>query len=179
MMSLTSVFWLFVVLFSLIGALRGWAKELLVTFSVILALFILSVMERYVPPVHDFFAPPNGTPEFWTRIVITFVLVFFGYQTPNIQRLAGTRFVRERLSDTLLGLVLGAVNGFLLMGTLWYFMEQSNYPYPQFISAPDPSTAFGVSAKVLLPYLAPRWLGVPAIFFAVALFSLFVLVVFI
>ena len=35
MMSLTFVFWLFVVLFAMIGAMRGWARELIVTFAVI------------------------------------------------------------------------------------------------------------------------------------------------
>lgn len=179
MMSLSSAFWLFVMIFSLIGGMRGWAKELLVSFSVILSLFILGVTERYVPPVREFFVPPNDAAEFWTRSVILLILVFFGYQTPNIQKLSGARFARERLSDTLLGLVLGAVNGFLIMGSLWFFLEQSNYPYPKFITAPDPNSPLGVSAMRLLPYLAPRWLGIPLIYFAVALFSLFVLVVFI
>ena len=179
MMSLTSAFWLFVLIFALIGAMRGWAKELLVTFSVILALFVLSVLERYVPPVRDYFAGPNNTQIFWTRTTVVFVLVFFGYQTPNIPKFSGARFARERLSDILLGLVLGAINGFLIVGTLWFFLEQSKYPFPNFISAPDLNTPIGSSAKALLPYLAPRWLGIPTIFFAIAVFSLFVLVVFI
>jgi uncharacterized membrane protein required for colicin V production len=179
MMSLTSVFWLLVIIFAVIGAMRGWAKELLVTFSVILSIFILSVMERYVPPIRDFLTSNNGTSQFWTRSLVVIILVFFGFQTPNIPKFSGARFARERLSDTLLGLVLGAVNGFLLVGTLWYFLELSNYPYPKFITAPDPNNPLGASAIRLLPYLAPRWLGIPAIFFAVALFSLFVLVVFI
>ena len=37
MVSLTFMFWLFVLLFAIIGATRGWAKEILVTFAVILA----------------------------------------------------------------------------------------------------------------------------------------------
>lgn len=179
MMSLASVFWLFVIVFAVIGAMRGWAKELLVTFSIIISLFILGVLERYVPPVREFLTQHNGTGQFWTRTMIVIVLVFFGYSTPNIQKFGGARFARERLSDTMLGLVLGALNGFLLVGTLWYFLELSNYPYPNFISAPDPNQPLGASAIRLLPYLAPRWLGVPFVYFAVALFALFVLVVFI
>ena len=34
MMSIVYVFWMYVILFAVIGALRGWAKELLVVFSV-------------------------------------------------------------------------------------------------------------------------------------------------
>ena len=38
MVTLNFLFWMFVILFGVIGAMRGWAKELLVTFSAILAL---------------------------------------------------------------------------------------------------------------------------------------------
>jgi|GEM_PF-6848346 len=40
MVSIFFFFWLLVVLFGVIGAMRGWAKEILVSFSVILALFM-------------------------------------------------------------------------------------------------------------------------------------------
>jgi len=179
MMTLTFAFWMFVVLFAIIGAMRGWAKELLVTFSVVLGLFILSVLERYFPPVRDFLAPPNSSTEFWARTIVIIFLVFFGYQTPNLQRIAGARFARERLSDTLLGFVLGGMNGFLVVGTLWYFMEQSGYPFPKYITPPDPNNPLSASALRLIPYLAPRWLGIPTIYFAIAVAFLFIIVVFI
>ena len=34
MMSLAIVFWMYVILFAIIGGMRGWAKEILVSFSV-------------------------------------------------------------------------------------------------------------------------------------------------
>ncbi len=172
MMTLTFAFWMYVVIFSFIGALRGWAKEMLVTFSVILSLFFLEVMGRYVPPVRDFFAQPNSASEFWVRATVVIVLAFFGYQTPNIARMAQGRFARERLADTLLGFFLGAVNGFLIVGTLWYFMQELGYPFEKFITRPQPDPS-------LLAYLAPRWLGIPTIYFAVSIAFLFILVVFI
>jgi uncharacterized membrane protein required for colicin V production len=172
MMTLTFAFWMYVIIFAVIGGLRGWAKELIVTFSVILAMFFLEVLGRYAPPIRDFFAKPNGSGEFWVRAFMLMVLAFFGYQTPNITKLAGARFARERLADSLLGVFLGALNGFLIVGTLWYFLEDSNYPFPKFITRPQPD-------PVLLAYLAPRWLGIPVIYFAVAVAFLFVLVVFI
>ena len=171
-MTLTFAFWLLVVIFAIIGGLRGWAKELLVTFSVILSLFFLEVLGRYAPPLRDFFAKPNGSTEFWMRAMVVFLLAFFGYQTPNITKLAGNRFARERLADSLLGFFLGALNGFLIIGTLWYFMKDSGYPFSKYITAPQPEPA-------LMAYLAPRWLGIPSIYFAIAVAFLFVLVVFI
>jgi len=59
MMTLTFAFWMLVILTAIIGAMRGWAKELLVTFSVVLALFIIEVSIRYVPPIRAFFSPPT------------------------------------------------------------------------------------------------------------------------
>lgn len=179
MMTLTFAFWLFVTLFAIIGAMRGWAKELLVTASAVLSIFVLSVLERYVPPVRDFLAAPNKAPEFWMRTGVMFVLVFFGYQTPNIQKIAGGKFAREKLSDSLLGLFLGAINGFLIVSTIWYFMHQSGYPFEKYISAPSAENALSAPALRLIPYLAPQWLGIPVIYFAVAITFIFLIVIFI
>jgi len=179
MMTLTFTFWLFVALFAVIGTMRGWAKELLVTASAILSIFVLSVLERYVPPVRDFLALPNGAPEFWMRTGVMVFLVFFGYQTPNIQKIAGAKFAREKLSDSLLGLFLGAVNGFLIVGAIWYFMHQSGYPFPKYISAPTADNPMSAPALRLIPYLAPNWLGIPVIYFVVAVTFISILVIFI
>lgn len=172
MMTLTFAFWLCVVVFGIIGAMRGWAKELLVTFSVILALFLLEVLGRYFPPVREFFAQPNGSTEFWARTILLLFLVFFGYQTPNIARMAASRFARERLADSLLGFFLGAINGYLIAGTLWWFLADSGYPFPQVITAPTPTPD-------IMVYLPPELLGIPTIYFAIAISFLFVLIVFI
>jgi uncharacterized membrane protein required for colicin V production len=178
MVSLPFFFMFCLVLFGTIGAMRGWAKEMLVTFSVVLASFILSVLERYVPFVRDSFAAQGSLPQFWLRFVILVLLVFFGYQTPNLSRIAGARFAREKLQDTLLGLVLGVFNGYLVVGTLWYFMYQANYPFPNYILPPDPATKMGQAALAVYPWLPPQWLGIPTVYFAVAIAFVFVLVVF-
>lgn len=172
MMTLTFAFWLSVVVFGIIGAMRGWAKEFLVTFSVILALFLLEVLGRYFPPVREFFAQPNGSSEFWARTIILLVLVFFGYQTPNIARMASPRFARERLADSLLGFFLGGINGYLIVGTLWWFLIDSGYPFPKVITPPTPTPD-------IIAFLPPELLGIPNIYFAIAIAFLFVLVVFI
>jgi uncharacterized membrane protein required for colicin V production len=177
MVSLGFFFSFLVAMFAIIGAMRGWSKELLVTFSVILSVFIITTIERYIPAVASAFAVPGSVQQFWMRTLILLILVFFGYQTPNIHRLAGTRFVRERFEDMLLGLFLGALNGYLVVGSVWFFLHQAGYPYP-WISPPDPNTEFGVAALRMLEWLPPRWLGPPVIYFAVAIAFIFVLVVF-
>ncbi|MFO7584300.1 MAG: hypothetical protein R6W69_06180 [Anaerolineales bacterium] len=92
MVSLTFLFWMLVILFGIIGAMRGWAKELLVAFSMILALTLLRLIETFVPFVRNMmpldqikvegaFVPPVDSTIFWMRVIIVILLVFFGYQT--------------------------------------------------------------------------------------------------
>ena len=180
MVSLVVVFWMYVILFAIIGAMRGWARELLVAFSVILALFIISVIERFIPFVSRTLAAVPPT-LFWLRTAIILALVFFGYQTPNIQRLAGNaRFARERLQDILLGVFLGALNGYLVVGSIWYYMNDAGYPFPNLISAPQPGTEVWEATQDMMALMPPQLLGdSSAIYFAVALAFAFVLVVFI
>ncbi len=68
--------------------MRGWAKELLVTFSVILALTFTTLLSNYVPFIRDVLQKDNSELYFWLRAIILSMLVFFGYQTPNIPRFA-------------------------------------------------------------------------------------------
>jgi len=180
MVGLNVVFWILVILFALIGMTRGWAKELLVTFSVILALFIMAVLVQFAP----FFRIPAGetmnTTQFWLRVGILLALVFFGYQSPNIPKLAGTgRFARDQLQDSLLGFVLGAANGYLIWGTIWYYLNAAGFPFPNIYTAPPVGSGTEQAINQLLRMLPPVWLDVPFIYFAVAIAFAFVLVVFI
>lgn len=175
MVSLTFMFWLFIILFGIIGAMRGWAKELLVSFSLILALAFNRLLERYVPAVNTL--PSDAIALFWMRTLIVGALVYFGYQTVALPRFA-SKAVREKLQDSLLGFVLGAANGFMVVGSLWFYVNAAHYPF-EYITAPIPGTPMGDAAVALLPVLAPNILGEPAIYFAALLSFIFVMVVFI
>ena len=178
MISLDVIFWMYVFLFALIGAMRGWARELLVSFSVILSLFVLSVLERFVPFIRDTLAVTNPDSFFWLRAILLMSLVFFGYQTPKFPKIAGSgRFIRDHFQDILLGLFLGAVNGYLIFGSLWYYLDDAGYPF-SFIISPDLNSEIGMVTQELLAFMPPELLGSPAIYFAVAIAFVFVLVVF-
>lgn len=169
---------MYVGFFGLIGAMRGWARELLVSFSVILSLFVVAVMERFVPFIRDNLMVNSPDSYFWLRSIILVTLVFFGYQTPNFPRVANSgRFIRDKFQDVLLGLFIGAVNGYLVFGSLWSFLDQAGYPF-SFIIPPDMNTELGIAAQKLLVYMPPELLGTPVIYFAVAIAFVFVLVIF-
>ena len=176
MMSLAVVFWMYVILFAIIGGMRGWAKEILVSFSVILALAFIALLEHYVPFVRDVLLPQKSHVLFWIRTVILIMLVFFGYQTVNFQRISG-KVTREKLEHAILGIVIGAINGYLIAGTVWFYMSDANYPFANIISAPTGTVA--TIAENMLRYMPPRLLGIPGIYFAVVISFIFVIVVFV
>jgi uncharacterized membrane protein required for colicin V production len=185
MVSLLVVFYIFVILFSVIGVIRGWAQELMVTFSVILGFFLINVLEEFILKNYlpDLFLE-KPLRQFWIRSAIIVVLVFFGYQTPRIARFSAA-VRKDKISDSFLGFFLGGINGYLIAGTLWYYLSAAGYPSEYFI---DPATLLNVEqlreeAQAALDFVAklpPAWLGTaPGIYIAVGVAFLFVMVVFI
>lgn len=133
MVTLTFLFWLLVVLFAFIGMLRGWAKELINTITLVWGTTLIVVLERFVPIIF-----PNNLNSpwfFYSRALILLVLLFFSYHTPRFRQLE-TRTRRESFRDMLLGLVLGGFNGYLLLSTLLYYLINTQYPFPWLLT-PD------------------------------------------
>ena len=200
MISILSAFWMFVILFGLIGAMRGWAKELLVIFSIVLALFLIYVMETFTAfmiPFEEVLAQVEnlspGTPfeslpnviqdqlkvQFWSRAAIVGILAFFGYQTPRLAVLR-EKARREKLQDVMLGAVLGLGSGFFIVGTLWFYMAAAHYPFSPSIMPPQPGTPLGDAALNVIKYFPPIFASNQiGLFFSVVVAFMFVLVVFI
>ena len=181
MIPISTVFWIFVIFFALLGFVRGWAREILVTASVILAFFVIFVIETYIPFVQNFFAgyqvPESAVmpiQQFWFRSVILVVLVFFGYETPSIPRISGPRFKRDNFRDSALGFILGGFNGYLVFGTLWAFLHDAGYPY-DFVVQPLTQASMDMISRLPPNYL----LQIPHILIAVILVFFFILAVFV
>lgn len=179
MISLTVLFYIIIFIFAMIGAIRGWAKEVIATFSVFLALFILSVLQAYMPAVKAFLDNSPVSSQVTFEIAILGIVVFCGYQAPNLPMLVDNqRFMRDRMQDTILGLIIGGFNGYMIFGSIWYFIHAAAYPY-SFVLEPIAGTTTGQTALQIIPLLPPNWLEVPVIYFAIAISFFFVLVVFI
>jgi uncharacterized membrane protein required for colicin V production len=167
---------MYVILFGVIGAMRGWAKELLVAFSVILSLALTHVLRKYIPLARDL--PETDPSLFWVRTIILLVLVYFGYQTViSIPHLA-SRAARERLQDTLFGAILGGLNGYFVAGSVLYYVHVADYSFQNVILKPtDPELLSTVNQ--MMQYMPPQLLGEPGIYFAIILAFVFILVVYI
>lgn len=231
MISMVFVFYVFVGLAALIGAVRGWAKETLVLISALLAIFIIYVFEAYVgiyravvfptPKEHivnagdtcEYVADVLGTTvprmldandivladgqecilnagtrlvyepktsRFWASTGIILVLAFFGYQTPSLKVFqAGAR--REKMRDALLGGVFGAANGYLIFGSIWWFLEKAGYEnFSKVMVEPQAGSALAEAANNLLVRMPPVYLmNAPVIFITIALAFVFVVIVYV
>ncbi len=168
MLSLNVAFWMFVIIFALIGAMRGWAKELLVIFAVVIAVFISFVLENHIPFVRDSEMLASGNNLFWLRAAILIVMVFVGYAAPFIPKLSEvSRFSQTSLEGSLLGLFMGILNGYLIIGTLWFYMDNAGYPF-EILTAPVAGTAAGEASLQMVSWFLPSWLVPPLIYFGVA-----------
>jgi len=171
-------FYLLVALFAFIGSMRGWGKEVLVSFSVILALALISVIEDLLPYTKELYQG-DALVQFWVRSSILLLLVFFGYQSPKLSQLSKASEKRDRVQDLILGFIFGAINGYLIFGTLWFFMHEANYPFTPHITSPETDPVTREVAYRLLGAFPPALLTSFWIYVAVVLAFIFVMVVFI
>jgi len=177
MISLDILFYVFIFIFALIGAIRGWAKEIVALFGTILGLFTLTIIEAYVPSVKSYMTNSPITSQISLKSLIFGGIVFCAYQTPNLPMFGqNDRFKRERFRDIILGFIIGASNGFMIFGSIWYFIHLGKYPFA-FIIEPIATTPSGEAALQFIELLPPAWLVSPYIYFAIGLASMFVLVV--
>lgn len=174
MLSLGSLFWLMILLFAVIGSLRGWTREVIATSGLVLSLFAINQWGGIVASFTPFSdTVPAERQQFYMLAIFHLFFAFFSYQGPAI---AGTRLgerlrVRDTFQDKLLGFLLGAVNGYLLVGSLWSFLEYRftaagqwvqlppGQPYPfalETLTRPDlGSELASLMGRLPLPLLSP------------------------
>jgi len=139
MIQLVGVMWVMAIFFGIIGFLRGINKEVISMSGVILALFGLFQFDPYIRGTLLVNVPPAQI--FLFQAVIFIVVVFFAYQTRALGLADNDGDGRDDLQTSVLGAILGFINGYLIWGSLWSFMEATNYPLAPYISAPQPGTS--------------------------------------
>ena len=176
MIALVMVFVLFLIFFGIIGAARGWAKEVLVIASVILALAAITLLADLL---NLDALVNNPIIWYWISVFILTILGIFGYQSPKMQRIARATEKRAQIGEKLLGFMMGMVSGYFVIGTYWYFSEAANYPWINEYIRP-PATNFAEVTERILAILPPTWLDTPlTVFIAVVLIFIFVIIYFV
>jgi len=149
MITLDAFFYIMVALFAIIGALRGFKKELLVTAAGVMGVFTVKIVVPMV--VKDL----SATQLFWTSLGVMGAFAILAYQTPSFRRFVEIGLFERKVSHSmLLGGLVGAINGYLYLSTVLHYMAQANYPVAQ-ITPPDLATQAGQAAAQILSYAVP------------------------
>lgn len=142
MISLGVIFWIMVIFFGLIGYMRGWQKEVIALSGLVGATAALQQFGYQMVSLLGAVIPEPATQEqivsirrqqFWIQAIFLLVIAFFSYQVVArvAESVAGGRFgerLRAGLERRIVGMIVGAVNGYLLIGGLWSLLEYSPTP---------------------------------------------------
>lgn len=146
MIQLTVLLWGMVVAFAVMGYTRGWDKEIIATSGIILALFALF---QFNSTLDTLLANVAADYRLVVRAGLFSAVVFFAYQDRAIinKEIVDRRTARRSddgrslLQSNVLGAIVGGINGYLVWGSLWYFMHVTDYPLSPYITRPAPGTA--------------------------------------
>ncbi|MGJ3237610.1 MAG: CvpA family protein [Anaerolineae bacterium] len=158
MIQLVLIMYLFIAFFGYVGWLRGWTKEVISLAGIILAIFALWEFRTVITGVIFNDLPPGQV--FYIQSAIFVTIVFFAYQTRALNARAGRRNNREELQTRVLGAIVGAANGYLISGTLWFFLDyqgldglRANYPLAPLVVSPAPGSVSADMVSNLPVYL--------------------------
>ena len=146
MIQLVGIMVMLAIFFAIIGYLRGWNKELISMAGIILGLFALFQFDSLLRGT--LLAGVGQREVFLVQSMIFIIIVFFAYQTRALGRARPDG--RDSLQEGILGSIVGFINGYLIWGSLWYFLDINQYPLSPWIVAPSPGSPSD-QARDLLP----------------------------
>lgn len=179
MVQLYSMLWVTAAFFGVIGIIRGLRREMIALAGIILALFALFQFDAILRGV--FLASVPRDQAFFVQVGLFGTVVYFAYQT---RMFGGGRDDDDRgprtgrVQDAILGGLLGALNGYLIWGAVWYFLDINDYPFAGLITAPSPTSISAQNLNAIpLVLLGSAAGGSPEVL-TIVVIVLFVLVLF-
>ena len=138
MLELVTLMWVFVACFAFVGWQRGWTKEIIAMAGITLGLFALHQFDAALR--EQLLAPFAASAKFLFQTGVLLLIAFFAYQTRALiggeARAAARGDGRAPAQSKALGGIVGAVNGYLVSGSIWYFMHINDYPLAPYLEAP-------------------------------------------
>lgn len=176
MMELSAILLMMAIFFAIIGFLRGWNKEIVATAGIVLGLFALFQFDTLLRGT--LLANVSRDQVFFVQTGIFIAIVFFAYQTRSVMGadLNRVREGRDALQNSVLGGLLGFLNGYLIWGSIWYFMDINEYPLAPYVIAPSPGSPSAQTQNILPLVLLGGGPGGSGDLLAVAVIVLFVFV---
>ena len=179
MLELTTLVWLCIGAFAVIGLGRGWTKEIIALAGITLGLFALHQFDAALR--EQLLVNFSAQNKFFAQTGILLLIAFFAYQTRAVIGAArpedgDDEGRRDALQAKALGGIAGAVNGYLVSGSVWYFMHINDYPLAPFIEAPAEGSLSLSTVSNLPLYVLAGGPGTPADALTLLVIALFVVV---
>lgn len=123
-----------VFVFALIGLVRGFLRELGVTTVMMFILFFLSRFEPYLSKGlaramevgnESFLVANQELTKCWVFVAIIIVAAFISYEGETLGFPGQPPFGTQGI---VLGLLTGTLNGYLIAGSIWFYMDKFGYP---------------------------------------------------
>lgn len=172
MIQFYSLMWILAAFFAIIGAMRGWNKEIIATAGIALAMFALFQLDALIRGA--LLRPFSRDQTFLIQFAIFLGIVYFAYQ--NRTFIPDDTPDRVTFQESLLGALLGFFNGYLIGGALWYFMDINEYPFAPYIIAPGPNSPSAQNLDIMPLVLFGGGTGGSGDLLAIAVIALFLLV---
>lgn len=152
---------MFILVFGLIGLVRGFLRELGVTTVLLLVLF---AFDRWGEKTSDYVlqglrvvgmtfagAAEESIAKVSFYLVTIAIAAFISYHG---ETLAFQGTLPKGGISVVLAFLIGMVNGYLVMGTVWFYLNKFDYPL-QLVSEPLTSLALGLIEILPLAVLSP------------------------
>ncbi|HMN30221.1 MAG TPA: hypothetical protein PKE45_18860, partial [Caldilineaceae bacterium] len=166
------VFFTIAGMITLIALARGYKQELGATVVILIAILLLSFFEDEILGVfanvgEALFGPQYTTSTtrdlflMFTFQIIFVIIVFMGYAGVTLA-FPGTEALPPL--GTFITLLVGLLNGYLIAGTLWYYLDKFGYPVQQIGLVCLPLTPLAQQLVTILPqviFASPTYWIVP------------------
>ncbi|MFN8371963.1 MAG: CvpA family protein [Anaerolineae bacterium] len=148
MIQLSYMLWLCAIFGAIIGFHRGWNREVISMAGIVLGWFALFQFDSLIRGT--LLATMSFDQVFLVQALLFAAITFFSYQTRIFTPEGrGNENRRERTQSSILGALVGFFNGYLIWGTLWYFLDINEYPLAPYITAPAPGSASAASLNMI------------------------------
>ncbi len=164
--------WILAAFGSVIGFLRGWNREVIALAGVMLGAFFLFQFDSVLRGT--ILLRFSRDQVFFIQAGIFLLIVFFAYQNRSFT--GEGRESENRLQSEILGALVGAVNGYLIGGTLWYFLDVNEYPFSPLVLAPAPDSPSAEMLNAIPLVILSGGVGGSGDFLLVGIIVLFLIV---
>lgn len=165
--------------FGVIGLVRGFLRELGVTITLLLAMYLLADFGDLIFGLSNRVLHFQGTPrEDLAKLnVVLVIMIFTTFISYEGETLAFAGSSPGGALGRALNFGIGLFNGYLLWGTIWYYLDTLNYPVRKLDLFKPPLSSFAKTFIQFLPQNLPPENLVGKYFLGLAVFLIFLRVI--